>query len=66
MTDDEHDSPLLLLKVKADLDYSIKKKIFDDGMPSRLLFIGQILPDKTYIKKVYLDRLESCMYDGTP
>lgn len=66
MINDLYNSPLPLLKVHSNLDYSIKKKLFDDGMPSTLLFIAQILPDKTYIKKLYLDRLESCMYDDTP
>lgn len=66
MTDDEHDSPLLLVKVKADLDYSIKKRFFDGKMPFRFFALSHFLSEKTYVKKLYLDRLESYMYDDTP
>ena len=66
MINDLYNSPLPLLKVHFNLDYSMKKKFFDDGMPFRFFVLSQLLPNKTYIKKVYLDRLESCMYDDTP
>lgn len=66
MIDGEYGSPLLLVKVKANLDYSMKNSFFDDRMPFRFFDLGQLLPNKAYIKKVYLDRLESCMYNDNP